>query len=213
MHKNNTDKKINMKNITIDDLRKMDSPTLLSIIDYWKKYNKDSVLFANAELERRNWEIPNNLKNKNEEFCKINQFKDIEEGLSLLFNSKEFSSYREFFEIEKNKKFNKKIEKQIEINSIAIDPNKLISAGKAIKNIVNVILLTFFLVFLFGFVIFGSKDKNLVKISYYSIILIYFISSIIVISLIYKAGDYLENAVNKKLNHEINPQTLQETQG
>ena len=47
-----------MKNVTIDDLRKMDSPSLVSIIDYWKEYNKDSVLLANAELERRNWEIP-----------------------------------------------------------------------------------------------------------------------------------------------------------
>lgn len=187
-----------MKNITIDDLRKMDSPTLVSIIDYWKEYNKDSVLLANAELERRNWEIPNYLKKKNEEFCNINQLKDIQEGCSILFNNNEYSSYSKFFEIEKEKQISNEKEKQIKFNSFEIDPYKLISAGKSIKNIVIVMLFALLLIFIAGLVVFNSRDIDGIKLGYYSIILIYLISSIIVLSLLHSAGGHLENSVIKK---------------
>jgi hypothetical protein len=187
-----------MKNITIDDLRKMDSPSLVSIIDYWKDYSKDSVLLANAELKRRNWEIPLYINKKNEDFCNKNQLKDIKEGLSILFINNGHNTYDDFFEVEKEKNITNELENQLISNNVEIDPYKLISAGTSVKNIVIVLLFAIVAGLFAGLVLINSKDINVIKQCYYFLIFVYIISTIIVLSLLQSVGRHLENSVIKK---------------
>ena len=39
----------------LKEISKMDSPALSSLLDYWKDYETNSILFAYAELKRRKY--------------------------------------------------------------------------------------------------------------------------------------------------------------
>lgn len=72
-----------MKVTSLQEISKMDSFALTSVLDYWKDYEPKSVLLAYAELKRRNYSIPSSLLNKQVQFSERNNGQNIEHLLAL----------------------------------------------------------------------------------------------------------------------------------
>jgi hypothetical protein len=75
-----------MKEYSISQIIHIDSPSLISIIENFERYTKNTVVITNAELDRRNL-LTTELNFKIKEFSSINNITDIKATfLSILDN-------------------------------------------------------------------------------------------------------------------------------
>ena len=181
-----------METRNINEIHRIDSLALTAIIEYWKDYDANSVILAYAELKRRNFPVPERLQKKQIQFCDKNNVANIEDLLNLFLKENQFNSYEEIFEKEI---VSIQKEKTLKIKNALIDPSNIISAGKAIKNVVYtaliMIIITVFALLTVGF----SRDIEIIKNTYIFIGLLYLICNIIILAQLHSAGDNLENSV------------------
>lgn len=86
-----------MTSKNIKQIAKTDSPALMAILDYWKDYDTNTVLFAYGELKRRNDEIPDNLSKRIAAFCAKNNSSSIETLLHQLLKENGYSTFEELY--------------------------------------------------------------------------------------------------------------------
>lgn len=188
-----------METRNINEIHRTDSLALTAIIDYWKDYDTNSVILAYAELKRRNFPIPDRLQKKQIQFCNKNNVANIEDLLNLFLKENQLNSYEEFFEKEIGPiQKTKSVKKTPKIKNAVIDPSNIISAGKAIKNVVYTTL-TMITIAVFAFLtVTTSTDIETIKKTYNFIGLLYLICNIIILFQLHSAGDNLENSVYNK---------------
>jgi len=87
---------IEMKLLTLEEISKMDSLALTAVIDYWKDYEPKSVILSFAELKKRNFNIPERLLKKQNEFCTKYNYANMEACLVTYFKEHGFNSYEEY---------------------------------------------------------------------------------------------------------------------
>lgn len=85
-------KKVELRELLLD----YDSPALTAILDYWKDYEFETVIFAYAELKRRKFVISERLLNKMKLFCEKNNHSDIEIFLNEYLSNHQCNSFEEF---------------------------------------------------------------------------------------------------------------------
>ena len=185
------------KRININEILRKDSLALTAIIEYWKENNTESVILAYAELNRRNFPIPNRTQIKLNHFCDKN-FASIEILLNSFLKEKQFNSYEEFvkqfntydeFEIEKS------AEKTIKIKKEVIEPSNIISAGIAIKNVVYAISMMIVILVIATLSAINSKNPDTIQIIYTLVGIASIVFNIYALTQLYSAGDKLENSV------------------
>ncbi|HEY9170089.1 MAG TPA: hypothetical protein VIN72_11420 [Lutibacter sp.] len=86
-----------MKNLTLERISKMDSPELSTVIEYWKDYNLKSVLLSYAELKKRDYDIPERLLKRQNEFCAKNNYDNIDTFLNDYLKENDNISNEESF--------------------------------------------------------------------------------------------------------------------
>ena len=85
-----------MKLLTLEEVSKMDSLALTAVIDYWKDYEPKSVILSFAELKKRNFNIPERLLKKQNEFCIKYNYVNMEVCLFTYVKELGFNSYEEY---------------------------------------------------------------------------------------------------------------------
>lgn len=190
-----------MKVTPLQEISKMDSFALTSVLDYWKDYEPKSVLLAYAELKRRNYSIPSSLLNKQVQFSERNNGQNIEHLLGVTMKEMGFNSYDEYF----YKEFPKKalteeqrkveVEKESKLDSGVINQNNILSAGRAIKSVVSLIVVMFVFTVFAAIIANTSRDVNTIKYAYIFIALLSLICSTIILVKLYSAGDNLVKSV------------------
>ena len=188
--------KKNLKEISISD-----SLALTAIIDYWKDYDAKSVLLAFAELKKRDYQIPERLIKKQIAFCEKYGIENINTFTNLNFKELGFNPNEEDFIKDNIKTATEYIEThqlKATLTSINnIDGEKIIYAGQQIKRIVYIVIfiMSFFII---SYIIARNlNDINEIKALYLFLLFIGIISNLIVLRLLYSAGDNLEKSVNK----------------
>lgn len=190
----------------LKEISKMDSPALSSLLDYWKDYDTNSILLAYAELKRRKYTIPTSLQKKQNQFCEKNNIQNIEELLNTTMKEMGFNSYEEYYynefpekalteEQKKEIAENKNVEKILKINSSAINPNNILSAGKAIKSVVYVTLIMILSAVFAFMIVSSSKDIDTIKNTYVFMGILSLICNIIILIQLFTAGDNLVKSV------------------
>lgn len=188
-----------MKTRNINEIVRTDSLALTAIIEYWKDYDTNSVILAYAELKRRNFPVPERLQKKQIQFCDNNNVTNIEDILNLFLKENQFNSYEEFFEKEiVSIQKVKSAERTLKIKNSVIEPSNIISAGKAIKNVVYTTLIMITIAVIAILIVSSSKDMNTIKNTYIFIGLLSLVCNIIILVQLYSAGDSLEKAVTKE---------------
>ena len=195
-----------MKNLKIEELIKYDTPALTSIIEYWKDYETETVLLSIAELNRREYKLPENILKKQNLFFNNNNISNLEETLKIYFKEKGVNSYKEYF----NNKFpnlNYKIKNNGGIRTasnknieyIISNPTNISSAGKSLKAIVYSSLILMGCFFIGLLIAFNTNNTKTLRNIYVFIGFASIILNIIILVSLYNAGDSLENSV------KINP--------
>ncbi len=190
-----------MKVTSLQEISKMDSFALTSVLDYWKDYEHKSVLLAYAELKRRNYSIPSSLLNKQVQFSERNNGQNIEHLLGVTMKEMGFNSYDEYFYKEFPKKalteeqIKVELEKESKLDSGVINQNNILSAGRAIKNVVSLIVVMFVFTVFAAIIANTSRDVNTIKYAYIFIALLSLICSTIILVKLYSAGDNLVKSV------------------
>ena len=195
-----------MKNLKIEELIKYDTPALTSIIEYWKDYETETVLLSFAELNRREYKLPDNILKKQNLFFNNNNISNLEETLKIYFKEKGVNSYKEYF----NNKFpnlNYKIKNNGGIRTasnknieyIISNPTNISSAGKSLKAIVYSSLILMGCFFIGLLIAFNTNNTKTLRNIYVFIGFASIILNIIILVSLYNAGDSLENSV------KINP--------
>lgn len=190
----------------LKEISKMDSPALSSLLEYWKDYDTNSILLAYAELKRRKYTIPTSLQKKQNQFCEKNNIQNIEELLSTTMKEMGFNSYDEYYynefpekalteEQKKEIAENKNVQKILKINSSAINPNNILSAGKAIKSVVYVTLIMILSAVFAFMIVRSSKDIDTIKNTYVFMGILSLICNIIILIQLFTAGDNLVKSV------------------
>ncbi|MSP70358.1 MAG: hypothetical protein EXR20_08805, partial [Bacteroidetes bacterium] len=133
----------------------MDSIALTAIIDYWNDYDTNSVILAYAELKRRNFSVPESLQKKQIQFCDKNNVSNIEDLLNLFLKENQFNSFEEL-----------DAQKALKIKNGVIDPSNIISAGKAIKNVVYATLIMITIAVISFLIVSSSRDMGTIKNTY-----------------------------------------------
>ncbi len=188
-----------MKTRNINEIHRTDSLALTAIIEYWKDYDTNSVILAYAELKRRNFPIPERLQKKQIQFCDKNNVAKIEDLLNLLLKENQLNSYEELFEKEiVSIQKAKSAEKTLKIKNAVINPSNIISAGKAIKNVVYTTLLMITFAVIAFLIVRSSRDLETIKNTYIFIGLLSLICNIIILFQLYSAGNSLEKSVTKE---------------
>ena len=190
-----------MKVTSLQEISKMDSFALTSVLDYWKDYEPKSVLLAYAELKRRNYSIPSSLLNKQVQFSERNNGQNIEHLLGVTMKEMGFNSYDEYFYKEFPKKalteeqIKVELEKESKLDSGVINQNNILSAGRAIKSVVSLIVVMFVFTVFAAIIANTSRDVNTIKYAYIFIALLSLICSTIILVKLYSAGDNLVKSV------------------
>ena len=190
-----------MKVTSLQEISKMDSFALTSVLDYWKDYEHKSVLLAYAELKRRNYSIPSSLLNKQVQCSERNNGQNIEHLLGVTMKEMGFNSYDEYFYKEFPKKalteeqIKVELEKESKLDSGVINQNNILSAGRAIKNVVSLIVVMFVFTVFAAIIANTSRDVNTIKYAYIFIALLSLICSTIILVKLYSAGDNLVKSV------------------
>lgn len=114
-----------MKNLTLERISKMDSPELSTVIEYWKDYNYKSVLLAYSELKKRDYNIPERLLKKQNEFCAKNSYDNIDTFLN--------DYLKENSDISKEESFDKEATSQKEVETKKVINNSVQSSENYYK--------------------------------------------------------------------------------
>lgn len=188
-----------MKTRNINEIHRTDSLALTAIIEYWKDYDTNSVILAYAELKRRNFPVPERLQKKQIQFCDKNNVANIEDLLNLFLKENQFNSFEEFFEKEiVSIQKEKSAEKTLKIKNAVIEPSNIISAGKAIKNVVYVVLAMTLFAVVAILTASNSTNPDTIKDTYLFLGATSLVCNIIILFQLHSAGDNLENSVYQK---------------
>jgi hypothetical protein len=203
-----------MKKLKIEELIKYDAFALTSIIEYWKDYETETVLLSIAELNRREYKLPENILKKQNLFFNNNNISNLEETLKIYFEEKGVNSYKEYFNNKfPNLNYKTKNNGGIRTNSnnnieyIIANPTNISSAGKSLKAIVYSSLILMGCFFIGLLVAFNTSSAKTLKNTYILIGFASIILNIIILVSLYNAGDNLENSVkisDKEENLEEN---------
>jgi len=87
-----------MKSYTLKTIKNTDSPALTAIIDYWKEYDKTTVILALFELKDREYPYLSKLNENLLKFYKKNGFPDENDLLESFLKDNNSISYKEFCE-------------------------------------------------------------------------------------------------------------------
>lgn len=112
-----------------------------------------------------------------------------------------FNSYDEYFYKEFPKKalteeqIKVELEKESKLDSGVINQNNILSAGRAIKSVVSLIVVMFVFTVFAAIIANTSRDVNTIKYAYIFIALLSLICSTIILVKLYSAGDNLVKSV------------------
>lgn len=191
-----------MKTKNLKELLSMDSLALTAVIDFWKEYDKLTVLLAHGELKRREFSIPDRLIKKQNQFCEKNDATSIDDLLNLAIKEIGFDSYEEYFytefperalseEQKKEIEEKKKKERELKNHSSAINPSNIVAAGRAIKSIVSVILIMIVIAIISILIAATSKDLQTIQRTYVFVGVVSLICNLLILIQLYSAGDNL----------------------
>jgi hypothetical protein len=89
-----------MKTISLEGISNMDFPALKSVLEYWKEYEKGTLLLCYAELKRRGFAIDEKSMKKLNEISLLNNYSSIDDFLTSYIKKQGFNSYVEYFDNE-----------------------------------------------------------------------------------------------------------------
>jgi hypothetical protein len=151
---------------TLNDIQKMDSLALTGIINYWKNYSIETPMLAIEELKKREYNIAEDLQRRIDDYMNKN----------------------DLTEIEKSKITSQSEEGKSNLNNIR-------NSGRAIKNIVWVIVGMFLVSLVLIFIVMNLTDYTIIKVIYGIFSFVILVGNVIIMYLLYQAGDYLENSI------------------
>lgn len=100
-----------MESRTIIEISRMDSLALTAILDNWKEFEPKMVLWAYAELKRRNYSFPERLQERKSEFCAKFHKATIDLFLSDYVYESGYSTYEQYLNHEISRE-NRSLEKE-----------------------------------------------------------------------------------------------------
>jgi hypothetical protein len=179
-----------MENLRIEQLIKLDSPTLTSVIDNWKDYDKTKVIISIIELKFRSYELNKNILNKLENFCKNYDINDLDNETIKIIRDNGFADYLEY---RKNIiEINNKSESEFYIIE---SPNKILKAGKSLKIVVYSYMILMACSITGILIVINTNNAETIRNTYITIGFVSFLLNIIILVSLFEAGDNLENSV------------------
>jgi hypothetical protein len=130
-----------MEKRSIKEITNTDSLALTAIINYWNEWEPNTVLITYAELKRRNFTLDNKLTKQIDNFCRMNNYTEIDILLTNALKEIGYDSYQDCYEKEINSKKKEKAEQsnKIEIGSIETDvPEKKYPALRAVSGLYKI---------------------------------------------------------------------------
>ena len=168
----------------------MDSPTLTSVIDNWKDYDKTKVIISIIELKFRSYELNKNILNKLENFCKNYDINDLDNETIKIIRDNGFADYLEY---RKNIiEINNKSESEFYIIE---SPNKILKAGKSLKIVVYSYMILMACSITGILIVINTNNAETIRNTYITIGFVSFLLNIIILVSLFEAGDNLENSV------------------
>lgn len=155
-----------MEKRSIKEITNTDSLALTAIINYWNEWEPNTVLITYAELKRRNFTLDNKLTKQIDNFCRMNNYTEIDILLTAALNEIGYDSYQDCYEKEINSKKKEKAEQsnKIEIGSTETDVlEKKYPALRAVSGIYKIfgwILLVVTLIIAYNFLDSGKDEGS-----------------------------------------------------
>lgn len=175
-----------MKTKNAIEINKSGGLELTEIIENWEGYDTNTVILAYCELEKRNFSISEDLQQKViPSFCEKNNVENITHLINSFLKEKNCQSYEEFL----------KKEEQLNYKNKVIDPSHIISAGKAIKDVV----FTAFIMISFGIILSLLGSVSGEEIAFILGGLSTLVCNIIILYKLHTAGNKLEKSVTNRL--------------
>jgi len=155
-----------MEKRSIKEITNTDSLALTAIINYWNEWEPNTVLITYAELKRRNFTLDNKLTKQIDNFCRMNNYTEIDILLTNALKEIGYDSYQDCYEKEINSKKKEKAEQsnKIEIGSTETDVlEKKYPALRAVSGIYKIfgwILLVVTLIIAYNFLDSGKDEGS-----------------------------------------------------
>lgn len=90
-----------MVNLKVQEIIAFDKNRLSAIISDWQHYDVSNILFAYAEIKRRNCYFSKIDKWKLKEFAEKNEIENLDDSVFDLIKKEGFNSYDDFFRVNK----------------------------------------------------------------------------------------------------------------
>jgi hypothetical protein len=190
---------------SINEINRMDNLALTGVINFWKDYTPETIAVAVEELNRRNYRIDEDLQQRINRFISTNQVDNVHEVTLQYLEGTGYSTYIDYYNslFKQNEVVEQTLNEPVKsiqksrLNQQAnINPSKLVSAGRALKKVVWIVVGLLSVSLIFGLIALNSSSFQTITTLYIIIGFLTLIGNIIILYNLFQAGDYLEDVLD-----------------